>query len=110
MQPRSMVVAPAFTREETPSLAAIKASAPGIAIGLHVTLTAPFRSLTGKAKHSSLSADACAATMLRASTPKALRARYAHRSRHFRTCSAPRPISSTVISMCSYSRKSAMPW
>ncbi len=42
-----MVVAPAFTREETASLAAIKASAPGIAIGLHVTLTAPFNSLTG---------------------------------------------------------------
>lgn len=42
-----MVVAPAFTREETASLAAIKAGAPGIAIGLHVTLTAPFHSLTG---------------------------------------------------------------
>lgn len=44
-----MVVAPAFTREETASLAAIKASTPGIAIGLHVTLTAPFHSLTGNA-------------------------------------------------------------
>jgi predicted glycoside hydrolase/deacetylase ChbG (UPF0249 family) len=43
-----MVVTPAFTREETASLAAIKASSPGIAIGLHVTLTAPFSSLTGK--------------------------------------------------------------
>jgi predicted glycoside hydrolase/deacetylase ChbG (UPF0249 family) len=42
-----MTVTPAFTREEAALLAAIKAHSPGIAIGLHVTLTAPFRSLTG---------------------------------------------------------------
>jgi predicted glycoside hydrolase/deacetylase ChbG (UPF0249 family) len=42
-----MTVTPAFTREEAASLAAIKASSRGIAIGLHVTLTAPFRSRTG---------------------------------------------------------------
>ena len=59
-----MVVAPAFTREETTSLAAIKASAPGIAIGLHVTLTAPFQSLTGKEIFQPVSST-LRATMLR---------------------------------------------
>jgi predicted glycoside hydrolase/deacetylase ChbG (UPF0249 family) len=42
----AMVVTPAFTRKEAASLAAIKTNSPGIAIGLHVTLTAPFQSLT----------------------------------------------------------------
>lgn len=42
-----MTVTPAFTREEAASLAAIKTYAPGIAIGLHVTLTAPFAPLNG---------------------------------------------------------------
>jgi len=42
-----MTVTPAFTREEIASLAAIKAKQPGIAIGLHFTLTAPFAPLSG---------------------------------------------------------------
>jgi predicted glycoside hydrolase/deacetylase ChbG (UPF0249 family) len=44
-----MTVTPAFTREEAASLAAIKANSPAVAIGLHVTLTAPFRSVTATA-------------------------------------------------------------
>jgi predicted glycoside hydrolase/deacetylase ChbG (UPF0249 family) len=42
-----MTVTPAFTHEEIAALAAIRSAMPGIAIGLHVTLTAPFRPLTG---------------------------------------------------------------
>ncbi len=42
-----MTVTPAFTRAEISSLEAIKAASPGIAIGLHVTLTAPFEPLSG---------------------------------------------------------------
>ncbi len=42
-----MTVTPAFTREEVAALAAIKAATPGLAIGLHLTLTAPFRPLSG---------------------------------------------------------------
>jgi predicted glycoside hydrolase/deacetylase ChbG (UPF0249 family) len=41
-----MVVAPAFTRDEIGELKAVAHSAPGFAIGLHVTLTAPFHPLT----------------------------------------------------------------
>ena len=41
-----MVTAPSFGRAEAQPLAALNAAAPGIAIGLHVTLTAPFRPLT----------------------------------------------------------------
>src|SRR5262245_10902416 len=42
-----MTVTPAFTRDEVAPLEAIKAAAPDIAIGLHVTLTAPFEPLNG---------------------------------------------------------------
>ncbi|MET0868438.1 MAG: ChbG/HpnK family deacetylase [Pseudorhodoplanes sp.] len=42
-----MTVTPAFTRDEVSKLAAIKVRSPHIAIGLHVTLTAPFTPLTG---------------------------------------------------------------
>jgi hypothetical protein len=41
-----MVTAPSFCRAEAQSLAALNAAAPGVAIGLHVTLTAPFRPLS----------------------------------------------------------------
>jgi predicted glycoside hydrolase/deacetylase ChbG (UPF0249 family) len=41
-----MVVTPAFTRTEIDALKAATAAAPGFAIGLHVTLTAPFHPLT----------------------------------------------------------------
>ena len=41
-----MVVTPAFTRGEIDALMAAAAAAPGFAIGLHVTLTAPFQPLT----------------------------------------------------------------
>jgi predicted glycoside hydrolase/deacetylase ChbG (UPF0249 family) len=41
-----MVVTPAFTRTEIDALKAAVAAAPGFAIGLHVTLTAPFHPLT----------------------------------------------------------------
>lgn len=41
-----MVVTPAFTRTEIDALKAAAAAAPGFAIGLHVTLTAPFHPLT----------------------------------------------------------------
>jgi predicted glycoside hydrolase/deacetylase ChbG (UPF0249 family) len=41
-----MVVTPAFTRAEIDALKAAAAAAPGFAIGLHVTLTAPFHPLT----------------------------------------------------------------
>jgi len=39
----AMVVAPALTRAEAASLEALNAAAPRAAIGLHLTLTAPFR-------------------------------------------------------------------
>lgn len=42
----AMMVTPAIDRTEANALAAIKAEQPHIAIGLHVTLTAPFRPLT----------------------------------------------------------------
>jgi chitin disaccharide deacetylase len=41
-----MVVAPSFTRAEARSLAILNSGAPRAAIGLHLTLTAPFRPLT----------------------------------------------------------------
>jgi predicted glycoside hydrolase/deacetylase ChbG (UPF0249 family) len=41
-----MMVTPAIDRAEADALAAIKTEQPTIAIGLHVTLTAPFRPLT----------------------------------------------------------------
>jgi predicted glycoside hydrolase/deacetylase ChbG (UPF0249 family) len=41
-----MVVAPSFTRAEARSLAILNSGAPRAAIGLHVTLTAPFRPLS----------------------------------------------------------------
>ncbi len=41
-----MVTAPSFDRTQAHELAAINAAAPRVAIGLHVTLTAPFRPLT----------------------------------------------------------------
>jgi predicted glycoside hydrolase/deacetylase ChbG (UPF0249 family) len=41
-----MVVAPSLTRSEAQSLAILNAGARRVAIGLHVTLTAPFRPLT----------------------------------------------------------------
>jgi chitin disaccharide deacetylase len=41
-----MVVAPAFTRAEARSLAILNSGTPRAAIGLHLTLTAPFRPLT----------------------------------------------------------------
>src|SRR5215831_705434 len=41
-----MVVAPGFTRAEARSLAILNSGAPRAAIGLHLTLTAPFRPLT----------------------------------------------------------------
>jgi len=42
----AMMVTPAIDQSEADALAAIKAEQPGIAIGLHVTLTTPFRPLT----------------------------------------------------------------
>src|SRR5260370_14340726 len=39
----AMVVAPSFQRTEASALDALNAAAPRVAIGLHVTLTAPFR-------------------------------------------------------------------
>jgi predicted glycoside hydrolase/deacetylase ChbG (UPF0249 family) len=42
----AMVVAPSFDRAQAQALAPTDAGAPRIAIGLHVTLTAPFRPLT----------------------------------------------------------------
>jgi predicted glycoside hydrolase/deacetylase ChbG (UPF0249 family) len=42
----AMVVGPAIGRDEAASLAAVAADRPRCAIGLHVTLTAPFRPLT----------------------------------------------------------------
>ena len=42
----AMMVTPAIDRDEADALAAIKAEQPHIAIGLHVTLTTPFRPLT----------------------------------------------------------------
>jgi predicted glycoside hydrolase/deacetylase ChbG (UPF0249 family) len=41
-----MVTAPSFTRSEARSLAMLNAASQRVAIGLHVTLTAPFRPLT----------------------------------------------------------------
>src|SRR5262249_56043284 len=41
-----MVVAPSFTRAEVRSLAILNSGAPRAALGLHLTLTAPFRPLT----------------------------------------------------------------
>jgi len=41
-----MVVAPSFTRAEARSLAILNSGTPRAAIGLHLTLTAPFRPLT----------------------------------------------------------------
>jgi predicted glycoside hydrolase/deacetylase ChbG (UPF0249 family) len=41
-----MVTAPSFDREAAQSLAALNAAAPILAVGLHVTLTAPFRPLS----------------------------------------------------------------
>src|SRR3979490_2277631 len=41
-----MVVGPAIGREEVRALAAVTANSPRCSIGLHVTLTAPFRPLT----------------------------------------------------------------
>src|SRR5438128_12395737 len=41
-----MVVAPSFQRTEASALDALNAAAPRVAIGLHVTLTAPFRPLS----------------------------------------------------------------
>ena len=42
----AMVVAPSFHRTEASALDALNAAAPRVAIGLHVTLTAPFRPLS----------------------------------------------------------------
>jgi len=42
----AMMVTPAIDRAEADALAAIKAEQPNISIGLHVTLTTPFRPLT----------------------------------------------------------------
>jgi predicted glycoside hydrolase/deacetylase ChbG (UPF0249 family) len=41
-----MVVAPSFTRAEARSLAILNSGAPRAALGLHLTITAPFRPLT----------------------------------------------------------------
>src|SRR5215831_16523463 len=41
-----MVVAPSFTRAEARSLAILNSGVPRAAIGLHLTLTAPFRPLS----------------------------------------------------------------
>ena len=42
----AMVVAPSFQRAEASALDALNAAAPRVAIGLHLTLTAPFRPLS----------------------------------------------------------------
>jgi chitin disaccharide deacetylase len=41
-----MVVAPSFSKGEADALAGLRAAAPTLAIGLHLTLTAPFRPLS----------------------------------------------------------------
>src|SRR4051812_46356444 len=41
-----MVVAPSFTRDAVDGLARLNVEAPRVAIGLHLTLTAPFRPLS----------------------------------------------------------------
>jgi chitin disaccharide deacetylase len=45
-----MVMAPSFQRSEAASLAILNAGQPRVAIGLHLTLTAPFRPLTADFK------------------------------------------------------------
>src|SRR5512134_75197 len=42
----AMTVAPSLTKAEAASLSALKADAPNLQIGLHFTLTAPFRPLS----------------------------------------------------------------
>src|SRR6476660_9055987 len=42
----AMVVAPSFHRTEASALDALNGAAPRVAIGLHLTLTAPFRPLS----------------------------------------------------------------
>lgn len=59
-----MSVTPAFTRAEIAPLEAIKASNPGIAIGLHFTFTAPFSPLSGGEDFQSIGRT-LQATMLR---------------------------------------------
>ena len=108
-----MVVAPSFHRSEALSLAMLNAGAPRVAIGLHVTLTAPFRPLSGHSSRRATAPSCRSATTLARAFLRRLRPRCAgERDRGAAAAvrshaSAARPISSTATSTCTCSRRSA---
>ena len=91
-----MVVGPAIGRDEVAALKTVAAASPRCAIGLHATLSAPFRPLTMHFRPTD-------GGMFLA-FPKLLRM-----GRRSRTCSGARRISSTDTSMCNYFRRCATP-
>ena len=108
-----MVVAPSLHRSEAVALDVLNAAAPRVAIGLHLTLTAPFRPLTKgfaplrDGRVSAARGDCSRHALLRRLDRAALEAEIAARSTPSSTPSAARPISSTGISTCICSRRSA---
>ena len=107
-----MVVGPAIGRDEVSALQAVAANSSRCAIGLHATLTAPFRPLTmhfqpidggmfpGFPK-------LLRAGLLRRLDPEIIHAELMVQLAAFTKCSAARRILSTVISMRSCFRRSA---
>ena len=108
-----MVVAPSFQRSEAVSLDALNAGARRAAIGLHVTLTAPFKPLSAAFERTyadeflSLPPTLLLAIMHRF-RPNNLPPKSRPSSMPSSPRSAVRRISSTAISTCSCSRKYAM--
>ena len=102
-----MVVGPAAGRDEINSLQTAAAASPRCAIGLHATLTAPFRPLTmhfgrSMAACSCRCRGRCALACFAGSIRRSFTPNWRCNSRPFANYSAGRRISSTVTSMCSY--------
>ena len=109
-----MVVGPAIGRGEVDALQDAAAGSPRCAIGLHATLTAPFRPLTMHFRPTDGGMFLPLPAMLRSGLLRRLDAEMIHARidaiswRRSRTCSAGRRISSTAISMRSCFRRCAM--
>jgi len=107
-----MVAAPQFDRDEAAKL--LHAAAKHAAVGLHVTLTAPFAPLSQNFEPLRHGAFLSLATTLRRAHLRALRPKLltVEISRQFEASLPPlagRRISSTATITCIYFRKSAMP-
>jgi len=111
----AMVVAPSFQRSEAVALDVLNSAAPRVAIGLHLTLTAPFRPLSKSFKPLREGAFLPLAAMagralVRQLKPDALAAEITRQLESFIVASAAHRTSSTAITTCTSSPRSATPY